>query len=150
MRYISKFVPILFVFFLFLGGQILLLPGAAYAWKMCCGCGSSSWCQYNSQCHCPGTAHCYWCAAPSPNPDVKTVQSTPSAEDPGKDVDIKGVPVAMLSASTEKILSDIRRKNGREVLALKLLGQVGDDRQFGCPAGDDNYLQSNIAFALTD
>jgi hypothetical protein len=145
---IRKFVPILFVFCLFMGSQILLLPGAAYAWKMCCGCGSSAYCQYNSQCHCPGTAHCYWCAAPNPNPDLEIVHSVPSAPESGVDVDIRGVPVSLLTSSTERILSDIRRKHGRDVLALKLLGHLGSDRQFGCSAVDDNYLQSNITFAL--
>ncbi|WNM58596.1 hypothetical protein [Candidatus Nitrospira allomarina] len=56
----------------------------------------------------------------------------------------------MLTSYTERVLSDIRRKNGREVIALKLLGNIGKDLRFGCSAMEDNYLQNNIAFALTD
>lgn len=147
--YIRKFLQISFVFILFLGVQILL-PVMAHAWLMCCGCGTSATCQYNSQCHCPGTAHCYWCAAPNPDPNLEVVHLVPSPNEPGFDVDSKGFSGSHLASYTQKVLSDIRGKNSREVLALKLFENVGGDWHFGCPAADDNYLQGNIAFALTD
>ncbi len=121
------------VFILFPGAQVLFVASQADAAR-CCMCGRCAW-----YCTCAGQSPCDWCAAP--NSDPETVESAPPTDYPSANVKQNGIPAAVLSSATERVLSDIRRSHGRETLALKLVDNIKYDLKFSCPQADENYLQ---------
>lgn len=128
---VVRLVPV-FLFFLLLGGQVLL-SDEAYA--ACCGC---STCTKMWGCSCPGQNGCVWypCAGAILDDPATLQPKTPAVD---ATLDIRGVreprPFTLTNPDvTERLLTLMRGSRVRGHFTLKLLGNGADGLKFACPS----------------
>ena len=115
-----------FLLCLIVGGQVMFLPGQAYA--RCCMCGMCN----PAMCTCPGVGSCPWCA----RPDSQSLQS--NAPTDNDRVDIRSVqarePFRVASPDVIQGFVELKSESRtRGNFALNFIDNFKSGLKFGCP-----------------
>lgn len=139
---VLRLIP-MFVLFLLLGGQVMFLPGEAYA--LCCMCGMCN----PARCTCPGVGNCSWCRMG----DSDTFRSGAPTGDGTLDIRaVRGpLPSIVVKSDVTERLMELTRGGKRlgSTFMLKMLGSIADGLKFACPGSAGKNMQANkLAFQM--